>query len=35
MDTLPLTEEAKIYSREKTISLKSGAGNTGQPTVNE
>ena len=31
MDTL--TKEARIYSREKTISLTSGAGKTGQPLV--
>jgi len=33
MDTL--TKEARIYSREKTISLTSGAGKTGQPLVKE
>ena len=31
MDTLSLTKEAKINSGEKTISLTSGAGKTGQP----
>ena len=35
MDTLPLTKEARIYNREKTISLTSGAGKTGQPFVKE
>ena len=35
MDTLSLTEEARIYNVEKTISLTSGAGKTGQPPVNE
>ena len=35
MDTLPLTKEAKIYNGEKTISLTSGAGMTGQPPVKE
>ena len=30
MDTLSLTKEARIYSGEKTISLRSGAGKTGQ-----
>ena len=33
MDTLSLTKEARIYNREKTISLTSGAGKTGQPLV--
>ena len=33
--TLPLTKEARIYNGEKTISLTSGAGNTGQPPVKE
>ena len=33
MDTLSLTKEARIYSGEKTISLTSGAGKTGQPLV--
>ena len=31
MDTLSLTKEAKICNGEKTISLTSGAGETGQP----
>ena len=35
MDTLSLTEEAKIYNGGKTISLSSGAGKTGQPLVKE
>ena len=35
MDTLPLAKEARIYNGEKTISLTSGAGDTGQPTVKE
>ena len=30
-----LTKEAKINSGEKTISLTSGAGKTGQPLVKE
>ena len=29
MDTLSLTKEARIYNGEKTVSLTSGAGNTG------
>ena len=33
MDTLSLIKEARIYNREKTISLTSGAGKTGQPLV--
>ena len=33
MDTLSLTKEAKTYSEEKTISLASDAGKTGQPLV--
>ena len=33
MDTLFLTKEARIYNGEKTISLTSGAGKTGQPLV--
>ena len=33
MDTLSLTKEARICNREKTISLISGAGKTGQPLV--
>ena len=35
MDILSLTKEARIYNGEKTISLKSGAGKTGQPPVKE
>ena len=35
MDTLSMTEEARIYNGEKTISLTSGAGKTGQPFVKE
>ena len=35
MDTLSLTKEAKICNGEKTISLTSGAGETGQPLVKE
>ena len=35
MDTLSWTKEARIYSGEKTISLTSGAGKTGQPLVKE
>ena len=34
-DTLCLTKEARIYNGEKTISLTSGAGKTGQPLVKE
>ena len=33
MDTLSLKKEARIYNGEKTISLTSGAGKTGQPLV--
>ena len=33
MVTLSLTKEARIYNGEKTISLTSGAGKTGQPLV--
>ena len=33
MDTLPLIKEARTYNGEKTISLTSGAGKTGQPLV--
>ena len=33
MDTLSLTKEARIYNGEKTISLTSGAGKTGQSLV--
>ena len=35
MDTLYFTKEARIYNGEKTISLTSGAGKTGQPLVKE
>ena len=35
MDTLSLTKEARIYNGEKTTSLTSGAGKTGQPLVRE
>ena len=35
MDTLSLIKEARIYNREKTIPLTSGAGKTGQPLVEE
>ena len=35
MDTLSLTKEARIYNGLKTISLTSGAGNSGQPLVKE
>ena len=35
MDTLSLTKEAGIYNGEKTTSLTSGAGKTGQPLVKE
>ena len=35
MDTLSLTNEARIYNGENTISLTSGAGKTGQPLVKE
>ena len=31
--TLSLTKEAKIHNGEKTVSLTSGAGKTGQPPV--
>ena len=30
-----MTKEARIYNREKTISLTSDAGKTGQPLVKE
>ena len=33
MDTLSLSKEARIYNGLKTISLTSGAGETGQPLV--
>ena len=35
MDTLSLTKEAEIYNGEKTISLTSGGGKTGQQLVKE
>ena len=35
MDTLSLTKQARIYNGEKTTSLTSGAGKTGQPLVKE
>ena len=35
MDSFSLTKEAKIYNGEKTISLTSGAGKTGQLLVKE
>ena len=35
MDTLSLTNEAKINNGEKKISLTSGAGKTGQQLVKE
>ena len=35
MVTLSLTKEAKIYNGEKTISLTSGAGKTGQSPVKD
>jgi len=35
MDTLSLTKKARIHNGEKTISLTSGAGKTGQPLVKE
>ena len=35
MDTLSLIKEARIYNGEKTISLTSVAGRTGQPLVKE
>ena len=35
MDTLSLTKEARVYNGEKTISLISGAGKTGQLFVKE
>ena len=33
--TLSLTKETRIYNGEKTISLTSGSGKTGQPLVKE
>ena len=35
MDTLSLTKKAKTNNGEKTITLTSGAGKTGQPPVKE
>ena len=35
MDTLSLTKEARIYNGEKTTSLTSGGGKTGQPPAKE
>ena len=35
MDTLSLTNEARIYNGEKTTFLISGAGKTGQSPVKE
>ena len=35
MGTLSLTEEAKVYNGEKTVSLLSGAGKTEQLCVKE
>ena len=35
MDNLFLTKEARIYNGEKTTSVTSGAGKTGQPLVKE
>ena len=35
MDTLSLTKKERIYNGEKTISLTSGARETGQPLVKE
>ena len=35
LNILSLTKEARIYNGEKTISLRSGAGKTGQPPVKE
>ena len=35
MDSLSLTNEAKIYNGQKTISLTIGAGKTDQPLVKE
>ena len=34
MDTLSSTKEARIYNREKTISLTGDSGKFGQPLVN-
>jgi len=35
MDTLSLTNEAKIYNGEKILSSRTGAGKTGQLHVKE
>ena len=35
MYTLSLTKEARVYKGEKTVSLTSGAGKTGQPLAKE
>ena len=35
MDALSLTKEERIYNGERTISLTSGAGKTGQPLEKE
>ena len=35
MNTLSSTKEARLYNGEKTISLTSGAGKTGQQPVKE
>ena len=35
MDTLSLMKKARICNGEKTITLTSGAGKTGQPLVKE
>ena len=35
MDTLSLTKEARIHNGERTISLTSGAEETGQPLIKE
>ena len=35
MDTLSFTNEARVYNGEKTISLTSGAGKTGQLLIKE
>ena len=32
---LSMTKEARIYNEEKTVSLTSGSGKTGQPLVKE
>ena len=35
MDILSMTKEERIYNGERTISLTSGPGKTGQPLVKE